>query len=105
MGLSTTFFRSGIRLPSAATPREGSVFAVGRRVLVKCATVGTPVPVTDASGSKTVAVLRDGTEVEILGWKPRAAGGAPSPPWPRPALGGRFARLRRSRPAGRRERV
>ena len=45
-------------------------------MLVKCATVGTPVPVTDASGSKTIAVLVDGTEVEILGWKPRAAGGA-----------------------------
>ena len=43
---------------------------------MKCLPAGTPVALTDVSGSKTVAVLVDGTEVDILGWKPRVAGGA-----------------------------
>ena len=63
MALSTTFFRSGIASPPQGLSGSVPSSAVGRRVLVNCATVGTPVPL-------------DGTEVEILGWKPRAAGGA-----------------------------
>jgi len=52
------------------------ILAVGRRVLVN----GTGdrsrrVTLTDPSGTTATGLLADGTEVEILAWQPRGAGG------------------------------
>jgi hypothetical protein len=56
--------------------RHGSVFAVGRRVYV--ARSGGPsgdVTLTDDAGGDPRSRLADGTEVEILAWRPRGSDG------------------------------
>src|SRR5215831_5026941 len=71
MGSFQDRFRAG---PSVRT-RE-SVFAVGRRVYVAC--VGerlAHVTLTDEGGADARTVLADGTEVEILAWRPRGSRG------------------------------
>jgi len=71
MGSFQDRFRAG---PSVRT-RE-SVFAVGRRVYVAC--VGerlAHVALTDDGGADARTVLADGTEVEILAWRPRGSRG------------------------------
>ena len=67
MGSFPSWFR-------AAPPvqRQASVFAVGRRVYVAC--VGNRlahVALTDDAGADARTHLTDGTEVEILAWRPR----------------------------------
>ena len=58
--------------PQAGTP----VLAVGRRMLVNCPGDGMRrVTLTDGNGSTALATLADGTEVEIVAWHPRGAGG------------------------------
>jgi hypothetical protein len=60
--------------PSVRT--RASVFAVGRRVYVAC--VGerlAQVALTDDGGADARTVLADGTEVEILAWRPRGSRG------------------------------
>jgi hypothetical protein len=55
---------------------QSSVFAVGRRVYVSCA--GDPlaqVALTDDRGADARTGLADGTEVEILAWRPRKSHG------------------------------
>src|SRR5262249_57509085 len=52
--------------------RQPSVFAVGRRVYVASAGDGlTHVALTDDAGADARTHLTDGTEVEILAWRPR----------------------------------
>ena len=62
-----------------AAPSErtrASVFAVGRRVYVACAGVRlAPVELTDDAGADARTRLADGTEVEILAWRPRGSHG------------------------------
>jgi len=67
MGSFPSWFR-------AAPPvqRQASVFAVGRRVYVASAGDGlTHVVLTDDAGADARTHLTDGTEVEILAWRPR----------------------------------
>jgi len=62
----------------AAPPvhRQASVFAVGRRVYVACSEDHpAPVALTDAAGTDALTPLADGTEVEILAWRPRGSDG------------------------------
>ena len=62
-----------------ATPpvrRQVSVFAVGRRVYVACSEAHpAPVTLTDAAGTNALTRVADGTEVEILAWRPRGSDG------------------------------
>ena len=64
---------------SRATPpvrRQVSVFAVGRRVYVACSEDHpAPVTLTDAAGTNALTRVADGTEVEILAWRPRGSDG------------------------------
>ena len=58
----------------AAPPvqRQASVFAVGRRVYVASAGDGLAhVALTDDAGADARTHLTDGTEVEIVAWRPR----------------------------------
>ena len=64
-------FPSWFRAAPLVRPRA-SVFAVGRRVYVACAGDGlTHVALTDDAGADARTHLTDGTEVEILAWRPR----------------------------------
>jgi hypothetical protein len=51
------------------------VFAVGRRVYVTCSGRAAHVALTDDVGANALASLTDGSEVEILAWRPRGFGG------------------------------
>ncbi len=64
------------RGPAPVRPR-GPVFAVGQRVSVTCSG-GQPtrVALTDDAGSKALGNLVDGTEVEIIAWRPNGFRGA-----------------------------
>jgi len=67
MGSFQTWFRAA---PLVRT--QASVFAVGRRVYVACAGDGlAQVALTDDAGTDARTRLADGTEVEILAWRPR----------------------------------
>ena len=68
-------FRRGFRAaPLVRT--HASVFAVGRRVYVACAGDRLAhVALTDDGGADARTVLADGTEVEILAWRPRGSRG------------------------------
>jgi hypothetical protein len=69
MGSFPSWFRAA---PLVRVRRPVSVFAVGRRVYVACAGDGpTHVTLTDAAGADARTHLSDGTEVEILAWRPR----------------------------------
>ena len=64
-------FPSWYRAAPLIRPRA-SVFAVGRRVYVASAGGGlTHVALTDVAGADARTHLTDGTEVEILAWRPR----------------------------------
>jgi hypothetical protein len=106
---------------AAGEPAAPPVFGIGRRVRVTCppdALAGATV--TDESGVTALASLADGTEVEIVAWRPRGAGGpryrirstrdgvegwissrslrpapAPAPPSPAPAAPATRSRPRR----------
>src|SRR5262245_51243149 len=55
---------------------RASVFAVGRRVYVACAGDRLAhVALTDDAGAHARTGLADGTEVEILAWRPRGSHG------------------------------
>jgi hypothetical protein len=55
---------------------RASVFAVGRRVYVACAGDRLAhVALTDDAGADAQTRLADGTEVEILAWRPRGSHG------------------------------
>jgi hypothetical protein len=55
---------------------RASIFAVGRRVYVACAgDRRAQVALPDAAGADALNRLADGTEVEILAWRPRGADG------------------------------
>jgi len=67
MGSLPSWFRAA----PLVRPRA-SVFAVGRRVYIACAAGGlTHVALTDDAGADARTHLTDGTEVEILAWRPR----------------------------------
>jgi len=69
------YFQDRFRAGPPVRERE-SVFAVGRRVYVAC--VGerlAHVALTDDGGADARTVLADGTEVEILAWRPRGSRG------------------------------
>ena len=68
-------FRRGFRAaPLVRT--HSSVFAVGRRVYVACAGDRLAhVALTDDAGADARSRLADGTEVEILAWRPRGSNG------------------------------
>ena len=67
MGSFQSWFRAA---PLVRT--QASVFAVGRRVYVACAGDGLAhVALTDDAGADARTRLADGTEVEILAWRPR----------------------------------
>src|SRR5262245_33297204 len=67
MGSFPNWFR-----PAPLVRRQPSVFAVGRRVYVASAGDGlTHVALTDDAGAEARTQLADGTEVEILAWRPR----------------------------------
>jgi len=52
------------------------VFAIGRRVRVACAGGNSGgVTLTDDTGTNALGSLSDGSEVEILAWRPRGAEG------------------------------
>lgn len=66
--------------PSFRHPPPGrakvSVFAVGSRMYIACA--GGPrarVTLTDEGGATSVASVTDGTEVDIVAWRPRGSHG------------------------------
>ena len=64
-------FPSWFRAAPLVRPRA-SIFAVGRRVYVACAGGGPAhVALTDDAGADARTRLTDGTEVEILAWRPR----------------------------------
>ena len=64
-------FPSWFRAAPLVRPRA-SVFAVGRRVYVASAGDGLAhVALTDDAGADARTPLTDGTEVEILAWRPR----------------------------------
>jgi len=69
MGSFPSWFRAA---PLVRVQRPASVFAVGRRVYVASAGDGlTHVALTDDAGADARTHLTDGTEVEILAWRPR----------------------------------
>jgi hypothetical protein len=71
MGSFQSWFRAAPLVRS-----QVSVFAVGRRVYVACAGDGLPhVALTDDAGADARTRLTDGTEVEILAWRPRKSHG------------------------------
>jgi len=63
-------------MPGARPSRAaGPILSVGRRVFVHCpASPGKTVELTDDAGCGS-AMLADGTEVEIVAWRPRGATG------------------------------
>jgi hypothetical protein len=66
--------------PRSSNPRplrgQGAILSVGRRVFVNCpAERSRRIPLTDEAGETAAESLADGTEVEILAWRPRGAGG------------------------------
>ena len=67
MGSFPSWFRA-----APLVRKQPSVFAVGRRVYVACAEGGPAhVALTDDAGADARTRLTDGTEVEILAWRPR----------------------------------
>jgi len=64
-------------MPSARPSRStGPILSVGRRVFVHCpGAPGKTVELTDDTGCGGGAMLADGTEVEIVAWRPRGATG------------------------------
>lgn len=70
-------FNWGPRRGPTPVRTRGPVFAVGQRVSVTCAG-GQPtrVALTDDAGGKALGNLVDGTEVEILAWRPNGFRGA-----------------------------
>ena len=70
-------FSWGPRRGPAPIRARGPVFAVGQRVSVTCSG-GQPtrVALTDDAGAKALGNLVDGTEVEILAWRPNGFRGA-----------------------------
>jgi hypothetical protein len=63
-------------MPPAGAPKDAQILAVGRRVLVACPRgKADRVTLTDDDGTTPLATLPVGTEVEIVGWYPRRAGG------------------------------
>ena len=67
----------GSRRGMSRPPREPRiVLAVGQRVFVHGPTdAGQLVALTDENGIPATAALRDGTEVEVLAWRPRGSAG------------------------------
>src|SRR5262249_3750772 len=60
------------RLPART---RGPVFAVGWHAYVACGGEGPAVLMsTDNDGAEAQSTLADGTEVEILAWRPRSSG-------------------------------
>ena len=58
--------------PPPSARSAGAVFAIGRHVFVASAVASTSgVMLTDDSGANASGKLRDGTEVEIVAWRPR----------------------------------
>jgi len=69
------FAQGPVRRFSSARP-HGSIFAVGRRVYVAgSGALDGRVALTDDAGENAVATVADGTEVEILAWRPRGSAG------------------------------
>jgi hypothetical protein len=67
-------FQTSFRAPAPVRKRP-SVFAVGRRVYVACSRQHSPqVALKDDAGRVARSSLSDGTEVEILAWRPRGFG-------------------------------
>ena len=67
-------FQHGFR-PRLPVRVRASVFAVGRRVRVACpGDHGGRVAFTDDAGADALNSVADGTEVEILAWRPRSSG-------------------------------
>jgi hypothetical protein len=63
------------RQPAPVRARA-AVFAVGRRVYVACPDAGqAPVPLMGDAGTSGLTSLADGSEVEILAWRPRGSVG------------------------------
>jgi hypothetical protein len=64
---------------SRFTPRpprvDTVVLAVGQTVFVHCAPGDGAVVLTDESGSPISAALSDGSEVQVLAWRPRGSHG------------------------------
>jgi hypothetical protein len=70
-------FRSFSRARPTRPPGGGTVFAVGRRVLVVNPTGRSErVALTAADGTSPSGTVATGTEVEIVAWQPYRAGGA-----------------------------
>ena len=68
-------YRSFASAPSHGRSTAG-VFAIGRRVFVASPTAHVPgVTLTDDTGATACGKLRDGTEVEIVAWRPRGSQG------------------------------
>lgn len=70
-------FSWGPRRGPAPRRARGPVFAVGQRVSVTCSG-GQPtrVALTDDAGGRALGNLVDGTEVEIIAWRPNGFRGA-----------------------------
>jgi hypothetical protein len=67
------FFQTSFRAPASARKRT-SVFAVGRRVYVACSREHPPRVALKDDAEVARSSLSDGTEVEILAWRPRGFG-------------------------------
>jgi hypothetical protein len=69
------FFQSSFRARAPVAMRA-PVFAVGRRMYVACPEEHPArVALTDDAGANALTSLADGTEVEILAWRPRGFAG------------------------------
>jgi hypothetical protein len=68
------FSRGPLRASAPPRPRV-AVFAVGRRVHVACAAGRSEGATLTAADDQPLAILRDGAEVAIVGWRPGWSGG------------------------------
>src|SRR5262245_49543062 len=56
-------------------PKDQAVLGVGWRVLVRCRNGGSDrVTLTDETGTSALSTVADGSEVEILAWRPHRGG-------------------------------
>ena len=71
------FYQVSRRSISRPANKTGPVFAVGRRMFVNSpASPKGQIVLTDYAGETPLRSLADGTEVEILAWRPLGLGGA-----------------------------
>jgi hypothetical protein len=65
-------FQPFARVGAPPRPKDAQILAVGRRALVtRAGSRSARVTLTDEGGTNALGTIADGTEVEILAWRPR----------------------------------